>query len=72
MTAYVTDVDQVRWALPRPVAWRLEYTAGVPCDSFWVRCVWDAGNPTRPERWVRFLRNTKENRCLPVWWTSAR
>lgn len=54
MTAYVTDVDQVRWALPRPVAWRLEYTAGVPCDSFWVRCVWDTGNPTRPERWVRF------------------
>lgn len=54
MTAYVTDANQVRWALPRPVAWRLEYTAGVPCDSFWVRCVWDAGNPTRPERWVRF------------------
>ena len=50
MTAYVTDADQVCWALPRPVAWRLEYTAGVPCDSFWVRCVWDTGNPTRPER----------------------
>lgn len=54
MTAYVTDANQVCWTLPRPVAWRLEYTAGVPCDSFWVRCVWDANNTTKPEDWVNF------------------
>ena len=54
MTAYVIDAKQVRWTLPRLVAWRLEYTAGVPCDSFWLRCVWDADNPTKPEDWVRF------------------
>ena len=54
MTAYVTDANQVRWTLPKPVAWRLEYTAGVPCDSFWLRCVWDENNTTRPEEWVGF------------------
>lgn len=54
MTGYVTDVDQVRWTLPKPLAWRLEYTAGVPCDSFWMRCVWDADNTTKPEDWVEF------------------
>ena len=54
MTAYVTDASQTRWTLPAPVAWRLEYTAGVPCDSFWLRCVWDGNNTTRPEEWVSF------------------
>ena len=54
MKAYVTDAGKVRWALPDPVAWRLEYTAGVPCDSFWIRCVWDENNTTKPEEWVGF------------------
>ena len=46
MNACVTDAAGERWALPRPAAWRLEYTAGVPCDSFWLRCPWDGGNAT--------------------------
>lgn len=54
MTACVIDGKGERWTLPRLLAWRLEYTAGVPCDSFWVRCAWDADNSTRPEEWVRF------------------
>ena len=54
MTAYVTDAKGVRWTLPRPAAWRLEYTSGVPCDSFWLRCVWDGNNTARPEDWVSF------------------
>lgn len=54
MTACVTDSGGVCWTLPRPVAWRLEYTAGVPCDSFWMRCVWDANNATKPDSWVGF------------------
>ena len=36
MTAYVTDAKGRRWSLPAPLAWRMEYTAGVPCDSFSV------------------------------------
>ena len=64
MTAYVTDAKQVRWALPRPVAWRLEYTAGVPCDSFWLRCVWDENNTTRPEDWVGFTAEYQGERVF--------
>ena len=54
MTACVIGADQTRWTLPKLLAWRLEYTAGVPCDSFWVRCAWDVDNTARPEDWVRF------------------
>lgn len=54
MTAYVTDAAGTRWALPALTAWRMEYTAGVPCDSFWLRCVWDEGNTARPGEWVGF------------------
>lgn len=64
MTAYVTDANQVRWTLPKPVAWRLEYTVGVPCDSFWMRCVWDADNLTKPEDWVRFTAEHQGERVF--------
>lgn len=64
MTAYVTDAKQVRWTLPDPVAWRLEYTAGVPCDSFWLRCVWDENNTTKPEEWVSFTAEHEGQRVF--------
>lgn len=54
MTAYVTDAQGARWRLPQAERWRMEYTAGVPCDSFWYRCPWDGDNTTRPEGWVTF------------------
>ena len=64
MTAYVTDCRQVRWTLPRPVAWRLEYTAGAPCDSFWLRCVWEENNTTRPADWVSFTAEHEGERVF--------
>lgn len=64
MTAYVTDADGARWVLPRPIAWRLEYTAGVPCDSFWVQCAWDETNTTKPEDWVRFTAEHEGKRVF--------
>lgn len=54
MTGYVTDAQGVRWTLPNLMAWRLDYTAGVPCDSFWLCCTWDEENTTHPGDWVRF------------------
>lgn len=54
MNAYVVDFSGVRWALPPAESWQMDYTAGVPCDSFWLRCPWDKDNPTRPEDWVTF------------------
>ena len=55
MTAYMTDAAGKRWALPDLTAWRLEYTAGSPCDSFWLRCLWDRDSDAHPEDWVGFL-----------------
>ena len=64
MTAYVTDSAGGRWALPSPTAWRMEYTAGVPCDSFWLRCPWDQNNPTLPGSWVRFAADHEGQRVF--------
>lgn len=64
MTAYVTDVNQVNWTLPRLLACRLDYTAGTPCDSFWMRCVWDENNTTRPEDWVSFTAEHEGRRVF--------
>lgn len=54
MKGYVTDSGGARWALPDLTAWRLEHTAGVPCDSFWLRCLWDGGGDAPPASWVGF------------------
>ena len=50
----MTDAAGRQWLLPQPTAWRMEYTAGIPCDSFWMRCPWEAGSGTRPGDWPRF------------------
>ncbi len=55
MTGYVTDFEGRCWALPPLTAWQLEYAAGVPCDSFWLRLPWKAGNDgPSPDQWVEF------------------
>ncbi len=54
MTGYMTDARGIRWTLPSLLSWRLDYTAGVPCDSFWLRCTWDEDNTTQPGDWVSF------------------
>ena len=54
MRGYVTDAAGRQWLLPQPTAWRMEYTAGTPCDSFWMRCPWEAGSGTKPGEWSRF------------------
>jgi hypothetical protein len=54
MTAYVTTADGRQLQLPVPLAWEMDYTAGVPCDSFWLRCPWEPGQEAHPENWVRF------------------
>ena len=64
MTAYVTDAAGKQWTLPDQVAWRLEYTAGVPCDSFWLRCLWDRENTARPGEWVCFFAEYQGERVF--------
>ena len=54
MTAYVTTAAGRTFQLPVPLSWELNYTAGVPSDSFWVRCPWQASQGTDPAEGVRF------------------
>ena len=64
MRGYVTDCRGERWILPELTAWRLEYTAGVPCDSFWLRCPWQAGNESSPADWVTFTAEHEGERVF--------
>ncbi len=54
MRGHVTDSNGGVWTLPEPTEWRLEYTVGAPCDSFWLRCPWEAGSGADPARWIKF------------------
>ena len=54
MTGCVTDCRGESWVLPPLTAWKLEHTAGVPSDSFWLRRSWQAGNEASPADWVTF------------------
>ena len=64
MRGYVTDCRGERWILPELTAWRLEYTAGGPCDSFWLRCPWQAGNESSPADWVTFTAEHEGERVF--------
>lgn len=60
----MTDAAGARWILPTLVAWRLEYTAGVPCDSFWLCCPWEGNNAVKPGDWVGFTAEHKGERVF--------
>ncbi len=46
--------DGRRLALPDVVSWRMEYAAGVPCDSFTLECLWEPGEDGALEDAVGF------------------
>ena len=55
MTGYLVDGSGGQYQLPALLGWTLEYTAGVPCDSFLVRSVY-AGEMAEPlRRAVEFI-----------------
>ena len=54
LTGYVTTAQGVTTVLPTPVSWCFQYTSGVPCDSFRLRCIWDGDNQVKPEEWAMF------------------
>ena len=41
MNGFLEEYDGVRYQLPQLLEWELTYTAGIPCDSFSVQCVYD-------------------------------
>ena len=54
MTGYVTTCDGIVYALPALFAWELRYTGGEPCDSFSVRCPYEAAMAEILRRVSRF------------------
>ena len=64
MRGYVTDAGGESWMLPVPTDWKMEYTSGVPCDSFWLRCPWEMGSGADPSRWVRFFAEHEGERVF--------
>ena len=54
MTGYVFTAGGVSTQLPAPVSWIFQYTAGVPCDSFQLRCIWEGENAVQPAEWATF------------------
>ena len=72
VTAYVTTAAGRTFQLPVPLSWELNYTAGVPSDSFWVRCPWQAGQGRTRRSGSDSPQRRRARRCFPGWWTSAR
>ena len=66
--------DGAQYVLPTPVAWQLDYGLGTPCDSFWVKVLWSAGQEdrladgVRVQVWqdgaLRFVGVVDECQCL--------
>lgn len=54
MTGYVISAQGDATALPAPLSWTFQYTSGVPCDSFQVRCLWEGTNTVDPRQWCTF------------------
>ena len=64
MRAWVMDDAGEKWLLPYPTAWKMEYTSGTPCDSFWLRCPWSGDNEADPARWTRVLAEHEGERVF--------
>ena len=54
MQGFLECYDGRRLALPDLLSWHLEYTSGVPCDSFALSCLWEPGQADAVADAVRF------------------
>ena len=65
MTGTLICWDGRRVVLPDLTSWRMEYACGIPCDSFYLECLWEPGEAGALAEAVRFAGSG----CLPAWWT---
>ena len=63
MTGYVISAQGETTVLPAPLTWVFQYTSGVPCDSFQIRCLWEGTNTVDPQQWCTF-RAMEENQVV--------
>lgn len=54
MEAYLGTSEGERILLPVALEWEMEYTAGVPCDSFVYRCAWRGERDAKLDTWSTF------------------
>ncbi|HJH61834.1 MAG TPA: hypothetical protein IAC84_00965 [Firmicutes bacterium] len=54
MECWVVLGDGGRVTLPETVRWEFCYGTGVPCDSFFVRCLWESGQERLMSQACRF------------------
>jgi prophage tail gpP-like protein len=69
----VTHWNGSKYHLPQPLAWKLAYGLGSPCDSFWVETLWERGQEeklagcvrltVKEDGAVRFVGVVDECRC---------
>ena len=59
MKGYITTCDGAQFELPTLLQWEFSYTGSVPCDSFTLRCTYEAAMAETLRRAVRFT--AKEN-----------
>ena len=50
--------------LPQPIRWEFCYGTGTPCDSFFVRCLWEGGQEKRLSAAHRFLAHWNGERVF--------
>ena len=54
MTGYLIGYDQSVRRLPTVLGWKFDYGLATPCDSFWIKCLWEADDLTPLNAAVRF------------------
>ena len=54
MECSVALADGERLTLPRPIRWEFCYGTGEPCDSYFVRCLWEGGKEDKLSAACRF------------------
>lgn len=64
MTGWITGYDGIKRRLPTVLEWKLEYGLGTPCDSFWVKCLWEGADLGPLDRAVRFYAEEDGTRCF--------
>lgn len=64
MTGVLWEFDGGVYQLPELLEWELTYTAGVPCDSFSVRCVYDPDMAEHLRRAVEFTAESGGERMF--------
>lgn len=60
----MTCYDGRQLVLPTPLAWEISYGLGSPCDSFWVKCLFTAGQEDSLADGVRMTVQEGEERVF--------